>query len=45
MVSSAIVGCEVLGFFTVGEILGRFKLVGYRGLERHESTTHKETTT
>lgn len=22
---------EVLGFFTIGEMIGRFKLVGYRG--------------
>lgn len=27
----AVVGAEILGFFTVGEIIGRMKLVGYRG--------------
>ena len=26
-----VVFAECLGFFTVGEIIGRFKLVGYRG--------------
>jgi F-type H+-transporting ATPase subunit g len=25
-----VVAAEVLGFFTVGEMIGRFKLVGYR---------------
>lgn len=27
----AVVGAEILGFFTIGEIIGRMKLVGYRG--------------
>lgn len=31
MVGVGIVGAELIGFFTVGEILGRFKLIGYRG--------------
>ncbi|KAI9794053.1 MAG: hypothetical protein M1816_006678 [Peltula sp. TS41687] len=31
MVATAVVAAQVLGFFTVGEIIGRFKLVGYRG--------------
>ncbi|TVY80622.1 ATP synthase subunit g [Lachnellula suecica] len=31
MVAGAVVVAECLGFFTVGEIIGRFKLVGYRG--------------
>jgi F-type H+-transporting ATPase subunit g len=40
MVSGAVVACEVLGFFTVGEMLGRFKLVGYSGdREHHETAT------
>lgn len=30
MVATAVVAAQVLGFFTVGEIIGRFKLVGYR---------------
>jgi F-type H+-transporting ATPase subunit g len=28
---AAVILAEVLGFFTVGEMIGRFKLVGYRG--------------
>jgi hypothetical protein len=28
---AAVIGAELLGFFTIGEIIGRFKLVGYRG--------------
>ncbi|KZF22088.1 putative mitochondrial F1F0-ATP synthase g subunit [Xylona heveae TC161] len=35
LVSGGIVAAEVLGFFTVGEILGRFKIVGYRGVDHH----------
>jgi len=31
VVAGAVVGAELLGFFTVGEMIGRFKLVGYRG--------------
>lgn len=31
MVGGAVVLAEALGFFSVGEMLGRFKLVGYRG--------------
>jgi len=31
-----LVSAEVLGFFTVGEIIGRFKLVGYHGAPSHE---------
>jgi hypothetical protein len=30
-VGVGIVGAELIGFFSAGEILGRFKLVGYRG--------------
>jgi F-type H+-transporting ATPase subunit g len=26
-----VLGAEILGFFTVGEIVGRRKLIGYRG--------------
>lgn len=26
---------ELIGFFSVGEIIGRFKLVGYRGETAH----------
>jgi F-type H+-transporting ATPase subunit g len=33
--SAGVVAAEVLGFFSVGEIIGRFKLVGYREKEAH----------
>lgn len=35
LVSAGIISAEVLGFFTVGEIIGRLKLVGYRGDVEH----------
>lgn len=28
--SAGVIAAEVLGFFSVGEIIGRFKVVGYR---------------
>jgi Mitochondrial ATP synthase g subunit len=31
VVAVGVLGAETLGFFTVGEMLGRFKVVGYRG--------------
>jgi F-type H+-transporting ATPase subunit g len=31
LVTGGVVVAEVLGFFTVGEMIGRMKLVGYRG--------------
>lgn len=31
-----IIFAEVLGFFTVGEMVGRWKLVGYHGEPHHE---------
>jgi F-type H+-transporting ATPase subunit g len=31
LASGAVIFAEVLGFFTVGEMIGRMKLVGYRG--------------
>jgi F-type H+-transporting ATPase subunit g len=31
MVVAGAVAAEVIGFFTVGEMLGRMKIVGYRG--------------
>jgi len=31
--SAGVVAAEVIGFFSVGEIIGRFKLVGYRAKE------------
>jgi len=36
MVSAGIVVLEVLGFFTVGEMIGRFKIIGYRGGHAHD---------
>ncbi|KAK5022294.1 ATP synthase subunit G atp20 [Exophiala sideris] len=36
MTTVGIVFAEVLGFFTVGEMLGRLKLVGYHGEPHHE---------
>jgi F-type H+-transporting ATPase subunit g len=38
MVTAGVVGAEVLGFFTVGEMLGRMKLVGYTGDQEHHET-------
>lgn len=38
MVSVAVITAEVLGFFTVGEMIGRLKLVGYRGDVHHTET-------
>ncbi|PFH59136.1 hypothetical protein XA68_12776 [Ophiocordyceps unilateralis] len=35
LVAGGVVAAECLGFFTVGEILGRFKLIGYRGEAVH----------
>lgn len=31
--SIGVVAAEVVGFFSIGEIIGRFKLVGYRAKE------------
>lgn len=31
LASLGIITAEVLGFFTIGEMIGRFKLVGYEG--------------
>lgn len=31
LVTVGVVGAEILGFFTVGEMIGRMKLIGYRG--------------
>ncbi|KAF2677770.1 putative mitochondrial F1F0-ATP synthase g subunit [Lentithecium fluviatile CBS 122367] len=33
--SAGVVAAEVVGFFTVGEMLGRLKIVGYRAKEEH----------
>lgn len=34
--AAGIVVAELLGFFTVGEIIGRMKIVGYHGGASHE---------
>lgn len=35
LAAAGIVTAEVLGFFTVGEMIGKFKVVGYRGESGH----------
>ena len=35
MALAGVTAAEVLGFFSVGEIIGRFNLVGYRGEPEH----------
>ncbi|MCJ1322000.1 hypothetical protein MMC15_007345 [Xylographa vitiligo] len=40
MISAGVLTAEVLGFFTVGEMVGRLKLVGYNGdVHHHETAT------
>ena len=36
LATAGVVFAEVLGFFTVGEMIGRMKIVGYRGEVHHE---------
>lgn len=31
LVSIGVLAAEMLGFFTVGEMIGKFKVIGYRG--------------
>ena len=31
LAAGGVILAELLGFFTVGEMIGRFKVVGYRG--------------
>lgn len=40
LASAGVIGAEVLGFFTVGEMIGRFKVVGYRGDTEHHDAAH-----
>jgi F-type H+-transporting ATPase subunit g len=41
MITLGVIGAEVLGFFTVGEMIGRMKVVGYTGdVEHHETATN-----
>ena len=35
--NGTLIAAEVLGFFTVGEMLGRWKIVGYRGKVDHHN--------
>lgn len=35
LISSGIIFAEVLGFFSIGEIIGKRKIVGYRGDVEH----------
>ena len=39
LVAGGVLLAECLGFFTVGEILGRFKLIGYHG-DAHPGEHH-----
>jgi hypothetical protein len=36
LTTGAVIFAQVLGFFTVGEMIGRMKLVGYHGEPHHE---------
>jgi F-type H+-transporting ATPase subunit g len=36
MITYGVIGAEVLGFFTVGTMVGRLKIVGYHGQPHHE---------
>jgi len=35
LIGAGVVAAEIIGFFTVGEIVGRFKLIGYRSSHPH----------
>ncbi|KAH8152624.1 uncharacterized protein LAJ45_03465 [Morchella importuna] len=35
VLAGGVLAAEVIGFFTIGEIIGRRKLIGYRGAEQH----------
>ena len=41
MATLGVIAAEVLGFFTVGEMIGRLKVVGYTGdVVHHETATN-----
>jgi len=40
MAAGGVIFAELLGFFTVGEMIGRMKLVGYRGDTTHHGEGH-----
>ncbi len=31
MITAGVIGAETIGFFTIGEMIGRLKIIGYRG--------------
>lgn len=35
LVTLGVIGAEILGFFTVGTMIGRMKIVGYHGEPHH----------
>lgn len=39
LTSTGIVAAEAIGFFTIGEMIGRFKIIGYHG-EAHPDGHH-----
>ena len=39
LITVGVIGLEALGFFTVGEMIGKFKVVGYRG-DPHAGSHH-----
>ncbi len=40
LAAAGVIGAEVLGFFTVGEMIGKFKVVGYRGYAHTGAAEH-----
>ena len=36
LIAGGVLFAEAIGFFTVGEMIGRMKIVGYRGEVHHE---------
>jgi len=41
MATLGVIRAEVLGFFTIGEMIGRMKVVGYTGdVEHHKTATN-----
>jgi len=40
MITAGVVLAEAIGFFTVGEMIGRFKIVGYHRGANHAEEHH-----
>ena len=40
MATVGVIGAELLGFFTVGEMIGKFKVIGYRGGAHADAAAH-----